>query len=192
MIAIPSYELARIQDECERAGVGEDYRRMVAAGTFPRAAAMYALQSAPGTNNTDQRFCQGQRKKMERMPEINRKGMQKIAARAGIETAGKYYMSGLGSYSDPAAWVTCADDVTTVCKKKNLHCEGTVKYNGVDLEPKAPKQRGLAPDIVEKFATRYLASDPALVEKCKKNPQARRELKEMIVERHGPKKKKRT
>ncbi len=185
MIAIPSYELARIEEECTRAGVLNEYRAIIAKGTSPRAAAMYALQQSPGTNNTDQRFCAGQRKKMETMHPKIRADMQKIAKRSGIDTAGKYYMSAFGKYTDPAAWVTCAQDATDVCKLKNLHCEGTLKHKAVDIDPVPKTGPGLAPDIIKRFEQKHLAADPALAAKCKKDPKARRELREMVISNHG-------
>ncbi len=182
---IPSYELARIEDECKRAGVFAEYTSMVERGTSPRAAAMYALQQPAGTRNTDRAFCQGAHKQMENMTPINRQAIQRIAKRAGISTDGKYYKGGLGRYNDPAAWVSCADDVLAVAKAKNLDIEGVLNHKAVHKEVEPPKSQGLAPDIVQNIARDYLASDPALAERCSKSKHARLELREQIIDKHG-------
>jgi hypothetical protein len=186
--AIPSYELERITDECEAAGVGAEYRRMVKAGTYPREAAMYALQAAPGSRNTDRAFCQGARHQMDNMDADNRKMLYKMAHKAGVNTAGKFYKGGLGKPTDPAAWVTSSDDVLAVCKARNLNCEGVIKHKAIEKDY-VPKNIPLAPDIVHEFEQKYTKADPGLAAKVKKSPKARRELQERIIDTHGNKRK---
>lgn len=182
---LPTYELARIEDECARAGVLDEYRRMVAGGTFPRAAAMYALQSAPGSRNTDRAFCQGARQRMENMLPMNAKAIHAQAKAAGIDSCGKYYVGGLGRYTDKAAWVTCAEDVMTVAKARNFDVDGVLRRKAIRKDPAPPPDVSLAPDIVQRLAADYIASDPALAERCAKSKHARLELREKIIEKHG-------
>lgn len=184
---IASYELERIERECREAGVGEEYDRLVASGTSPRAAAMYALQQPAGTRNTDRAFCQGAQRQMESMTPINRQAIQKIAKRAGISTDGKFYKGSLGRYDDRAAWVTSADDVLAVCKAKNLDMEGVIKHTAVHKELPPPPDVPLAEDLVCEFARDYVTNDPALAERCRKSKRARLELREQIIQNHGRK-----
>lgn len=184
---ISAVELERLHDECRRAGVLADYHKAVASGANPRFAAMLALQSPPGTKNTDRAFSQGQHRKMEQMGGRTRKLLQETAKRAGIETNGKYYLGGALKATDPAAWVTSAEDALTVCKRRNLNAEGVLNYKATVIE-KPPPDVALAPDLVRDFERKALQNDPALRAKVKANPKARRELREAIVERHGKKK----
>lgn len=162
------------------------YRQIIAAGETERWATMCALQSPPGARNTDRAFCQGQQRKMERMPAQNRQKIQALAQQAGIRTDGKFYMSGLGKYDNPAAWVSCAEDVVTSCKVQNKSVEGAVQFTPRTLHPGRPKpEPALAAELVAEFEAEYLQKDPGLAEKVRKHPRARRELREQIVEKHG-------
>lgn len=154
-------------------------------------AAMLALQSPAGTRYTDKAFNEGQRRKMERMHPDNARAIHARARAAGINPDGKYYVGALGKHTDPAAWVSSADDVLAVCKARNLDCDGVIRHKAVEKEVAPPPDVPLAPDLVQQFEKKYLAADPGLAEKVKKNPKARHELREKIVERHGrPKRKK--
>jgi hypothetical protein len=167
------------------------FDRLIAEGKTPEAAAMYACQQAPGTKNTDRAFSQGQQRKMENMSPLVRGMLQDRARKAGIDSRGKYYVGGLADRgkgpSDPSAWVTCAEDVLTVCKAKNLQCDGVLNRQAVKKDqPK--KEIGLAPDIVRNIERKMLRADPALRARVQKNKHARRELHEQIVEKHSRKK----
>lgn len=187
---IPSYELARIEDECRAKGVYDQYRDLVDLGNNPRFAAMLALQEPAGTRNTDRAFCQGQQRKMENMTPWLRKELQKRAKKAGIDTSGKYYIGGLAERgkgpTDPAAWVSSSEDVLTICKQKNLGCDGVIRRDATQKEPTPSKP--LADDIVAGIARKMLRNDPALRERVQKNKHARHELRERIIEKHSRKK----
>lgn len=177
-----------LRADVERCGPGaiDMFDTLMAQGESAEWAAMCACRQAPGAKNTDRAFQQGQRRKMEGMDPVNRRNLERIARRAGINPEGKYYMGSLGRYTDPKAWVSTADDVLTVAKQENLSVEGVVTHRGVtkDVAPKVgPK---LAPDIVERLAQQKLQTDPALREKVKRQPKKIRELKEQVVEQHGP------
>ncbi len=151
-------------------------------------AEMYALQSPPGARYTDRAFNDGQRRKMESMSPLVSKALHKAARKAGINTDGKYYVGGLGRCTDKSAWVSTADDVLEVCKRKNLQCDGVLSHKAdLDRTPPKPKVR-LANDLAEKFEARYLEANPALAAKVKKSKKAKRELREMVIENHGAKK----
>lgn len=150
----------------------------------PRFALMLATQSPPGSRNTDRAFCQGQVQKMERM--ANRDKIIQIAQKAGIKTDGKFYMGGLGKYTNPAAWVSCAEDVITSCKMQNLGCEGAVNFKVPrQLEPEPPKSVPLSPELVAEMAHKEMKANPALAEKCRKSKRAQQELKEMVTAKYS-------
>src|SRR5687767_13139165 len=114
--------LAQLQADADACGSEARalFDRLMAEGKSAEAAAMYACQQAPGTRFTDKAFCQGQRRKMEGMTPWLRKMLQAEAKQAGINTSGKFYIGGLADRGkgprDPAAWVTCAEDVLTIAK----------------------------------------------------------------------------
>ena len=164
------------------------FDRLIREGKTPEAAAMYACQQAPGTRNTDRAFCQGQRRKMEGMSPLVGGMLHRTAAKAGINTAGKYYMSGIGKATDPAAWVTCAEDLLTVAKARNLNIEGVINRKAVETAPVIKPSEKVAPDIVNRLARKAIEADPALREKVSNSPRARQELREKIIEKHGRKK----
>lgn len=159
------------------------YEQSLAEGSTMEFAAMCALRQAPGSRNTDRAFCQGAQRQLDSMSEVNKKKLYEIAHKAGINTQGKYYKGSLGKYTDPAAWVSCADDVLAVCKERNLHCEGVINHKAVDKDP-APRKHKLAPDLVRAGVKNHLKFDPALREKVRKNPKSVREVVERVVHSH--------
>ena len=164
------------------------FEKLLKAGKTPAAAAMYACQQPPGSRFTDRAFCQGQRRKMEGMSPMVGGLLHKTARAAGIDTNGKYYMSGLGRATDPAAWVTCAQDVLNVAKERNLNVDGALRHQAVKREVAPKEGGGVAPDILNELEAKSLAADPALREKVKKNPRARHELRAALTEKHGRRK----
>lgn len=168
------------------------FEQIMANGETAEWAAMCALRSPPGSRNTDRAFNQGQRYKMDRMAKVNADEIHKRAKAAGINTSGKYYIATLGKHTDPAAWVSSSDDVLAVCKARNLTCEGVINYKAPEREVPPPQDVPLAPDIVKRFEKEYIANEPGLAERIKKNPGARQELRERIVANHGKKKRTKT
>jgi hypothetical protein len=181
--------LSQLQTDAERCGPEALalFKRLVKQGTSPEAAAMYACQQAPGTKNTDRAFCQGQRRKMEGMGQLAGGMLHRAARKAGINTQGKFYMSGLGKATDPHAWVATADDVLTVAKKRNLNVEGVVNHKAI-VKDYVPPERNVAPDIVRNIEKQMLRKDPGLRERVAKSKHARKELREAIVDKHARRK----
>jgi hypothetical protein len=164
------------------------FDRMLAAGEALEFAAMCACQQAPGSKNTDRAFQDGARRRMENMGTLAKTSLLSAAKKAGINTAGKFYVGGLGRANDQSAWVSTAQDVKDVCKAKNLNCEGVVNHKAT-FSDKPPPSVALAPDLVREFAAKELAADPGLAEKCKKNQRARQTLTEQVIEKYGKRKK---
>lgn len=182
---ISEEECRRLEAECKAAGVLNRYFEMVKAGEFPRGAAMLALQSPPRTKNTDRTFCEGQQRKMSRMGTGNRRKMQALARRAGINTDGKYYIGGPFKYTDPRAWVTSQQDAIEAVKQIKGTSTGALNCDYSEKLRDPPKKIPLAPDIVNRFVRKRLKADPALAEKVKKNPKKLREVQESVVAKHG-------
>lgn len=165
--------------------IQQRYRNLREEGETVVVAHMLATQQAPVMGNSDRAFNEHHRRKMSTMREESRQRIVDAARRAGIDTEGKYYMSGLGRYTDPAAWVSTVDDAIGAARAKNLNME----INGrtvteADLIP--PKQGPrLAPDLVQELKQRYMAKDPALAEKVRKSPKESKELEQTIIEKHG-------
>lgn len=186
--------LAQLQTDADACGPDARalFDRLIAEGKTPEAAAMYACQQAPGTKNTDRAFSQGQQRKMEGMTPWLRKALQDEARKAGVNTSGKFYVGGLADRHkgprDPAAWVSSAEDVLTVCKAKNLHCDGVLNHKAVTKERPPKEKEGVAPDIVNLLARQAVQKDPALRERVQKHKHAGRELQEQIVDQHTRKK----
>lgn len=184
-----SCEFDTIPDEVIQRGreAVELYLHILQNGETERWAKMCALQQPPGTKNTDRAFSQGQVEKMNRMPERNRDRIMAIAKKAGIPTGGKFYVGALGKYDNPAAWVSCAEDVITSCKVQKIGVEGVLNYEPPTKQKEItpPKSVPLAPELVSEFAQKEMKADPALAEKCRKNKRARQELREKVIATHG-------
>lgn len=177
-----------IRDEINAAGpeVVSLFNKIKRQGATDEWAAMCALRQAPGSRNTDRAFCQGAARQTAMMADINRKAIYEMAKKAGISTQGKWYKGSLGRPTDPCAWVSSADDVIAVAKKKNLFIDGVINHKGVRIE-QPPPDVDLAPDLVREGVNRLLVADPALAEKVKKNPKSLREVEERVIAKHGKK-----
>jgi hypothetical protein len=160
------------------------YKEILAKGETAEWAAMCALQAAPRTKNTDRTFCDGHRRRMNKMDDYNRKKMLAIAKQHGINTEGKYF-TGLGHYSDPHAWASNQQDVIDAAKRKNLKLEGPVNCDFTREGLPPPKKKPLAEDIVKNEALALMKADPALAAKVKKSPKAKQELRERIQATHS-------
>ena len=164
-----------------------------AKGEPHRFAEMCALQCPPGTKNTDKAFCEGARREMEGMDPKNREHILNIAKKAGIKTQGKFFKSmsaggdGFGGYDDPGSWVTCAEDVLTVAKERNLGVSGVVNHKAVDM-PAPVKKIKLGEDIVQRHVAKIMATEPRTAERVKKNPKVLAEVRERVIAKHSRKK----
>lgn len=167
------------------------FNQCIANGETVRFAEMCALQQAPGTRNTDRAFSEGAHRQMESMSEVNRRGLQKLAKRAGISTDGKFYKGSLGRPTDPAAWVSTADDVLSVARKRNLNVEGVINHKAVDIV-QPPKKRTIAPDIVNDLVRRQMTQDESLAHRVRQGKTKINEVREMVIEKHSRKPRQRT
>jgi len=132
---------------------------------------------------SDQRFNAIERRKMENMNPRLRDRIQALAQGAGIQTQGKFYLGGLGRYTDPQAWVSTVDEARATVVRKGLPCEGLVNYQ--PPERPLPEPPAMAEDIRDRLVEKKLQEDPALRERVRKRPGKLRELQEAVVARHG-------
>lgn len=163
------------------------YQQIIANGETERWATMCALKSPPGSRNTDRAFCEGQRRKMDNMASLTRRRLVETAKAAGIQTDGKFYMSGLGGHTNPAAWVSSAEDVITSCKVQNKGVEGVLNYKVPRPNEAPPKAVPLAEHLIQEFSVKELKADPVLAEKVRKNPKAKGALRERVIAKYGRK-----
>ena len=183
--------LAMLHDEVNAAGreAKAIFKQCLENGSTVEFAAMCALRQAPGSKNTDRAFCEGAQRQMDSMCDVNKKAIYERAKAAGINIQGKFYKGSLGSYDDPAAWVSTADDVLAVAKEKNLSVEGVINYKSVAKDPTPKKKVRLAPDLVRGAVDRLLKQEPDTAEKVRRNPKSLREVVERVVDKHGSKSK---
>lgn len=143
-----------------------------------RWAAMVALQQPPGTKGSDRAFLQNRQnnQQLDEMPVRQAQYVSREAREAGINISGKYYCAGIADkrgWKDPAAWVSSADDVLTVARKRRLHVTGSVNY---DPGEAPPKRTILSESIIKE----------ELRKEKRKNPGAKAsDLREKIIEKHA-------
>lgn len=178
-------QLDSIEREAKEAGVLSIYRGLLRKGQTPRMALMFAMQAFPAVNGTDAKFNRLERERMSEMGDKSVDDIVQIARKSGINTTGKTYNGQLGTYTDPHAWVSGTSDVRATAKAKGLSLRGQVN---VENEPKRRKPKKLSNRLIREAEGRYVSEDPALAERVRKSPKARRELREQIVEKHSGKK----
>lgn len=180
----------------------KEFDAMVADGAKPQFALACVLQAPPGGKGNftpkfhnrggrvnDQAFVRSAYRRMRQMNPKNREKILRIAKRAGINTEGKAYCGQLGTYDNPKAWCSTAEDVLESCKQQNLGCDGAVTYTATksDTPTQGPK---LAKDIVQREAGKLLRKDPALAEKVRRGKVKSQEVAEMVTAKHGKERRK--
>lgn len=172
-----------IPAEIEAAGseVKRRYVQMVDDGQTPAFAAMCALRQPPGVKGTDRTFMQGRmnNEQFNGMPADHARNMITLAKRAGINPSGKYYAAGLADKrgpADPEAWVDSVSDVKRVASRRNLTVSGAVEHKGIaQPRPKSP------------VLSERLTKEMMKVEKPRHPTMKQGELREMVQEKYGRK-----
>ena len=155
-------------------------------GLLPFYADLAACRRSPGAAGVDRTFSEAARRRMNGMHPPNLDKIVKLAEGAGISTQGKFYMGGLGKYTDKHAWCSSAEDVLTTAKARNLTVKGAVKHQGV-TKP-LPDKPFLARDIQNQEINKILLTDPKAREKARKNQKKTiNELREKVIAKHTPK-----
>lgn len=156
--------------------------RLRSDGLSERWCEMVVLQQPPGTSGTDRAFMQGRynMQQLDGMPADHARNILTLAQRAGINTAGKFYSSGLADGrgpADPGAWVDSLGDVKRVAQARNLTVSGAVEVKGTAV---APKRQALSERLTRELMARERKHNPRM----KKG-----ELREMVVAKYGRAKK---
>lgn len=178
--------LIELEVESLRPDQKKHYADCIRRGESPRMALMLASRFSPVMGGSDRAFNEGARRKMSNLPAVNQK-MLEIARKAGINTNGKYHVSGLGAYNNPMAWVSTVDDVKESLKKQGLSSRGLVNYKAPE-KPPAPRI-ALAEDIIQDELRQRLSQN----ERLKSMPpnsaafsSAVRSEREKVIADHAP------
>lgn len=161
------------------AEVRTHYVRMIQNGQTERWALMCALQTPPGTRQTERAFFEGRNNGewLNKLPKKQAERMLKAAREAGVNPNGKIYFGGIadkrGIY-DPEAWVADASDVKRVAEKRGLDVDGAIKHRSSGRPVK--KSVDIAPDILKRETAYEMAKDPSLSKR-----DARAKAKDRIV-----------
>ena len=160
------------------------YERLLSEGYTQKWAEMCATQSPPGVRGTDRALMQNRLNGqwLDEMPPHQARRILAEAKAAGINTSGKYYMSGLAdkrAHTDPAAWVDSVSDIRRVASSRNLTVSGIVEHKGTPVPP--PKPKRLSERLTKEMVARERRANPKLREKPVQ------EVREMVVEKYGRK-----
>jgi len=162
------------------------YQRLREKGNSIPLAHMLASRRGPFMKNSNDTFNASQHASMTReMTEEHRDSIVAIAQKAGISTHGKTYFGQLGTYDDPMAWVSNADDCIAKLKHKGADADGLLHVRGKRKDKEPPKTVRLAPKLVKEMMRRELTVDPKLREKYQKGKIKKSALKERVIEKYG-------
>lgn len=156
------YDIERASHEAR-----SHYVRMIEDGQSPRFAEMCALSSPPCVHGTDTSIMRGRQDGnwMDALPQKQAEWMLKEAKAAGINTAGKYYMSGIAdsrAHCDGEAWISGKDDILRVAKARKLHVQGQVNYDPPALGEPPKRRNAMNPKLVRELARQEMRSEPGL------------------------------
>lgn len=160
------------------------YEKLLSEGQTPKFAEMCVTRTPPGVRGTDRALMQHRLNSqwLDDLPKAHARKIMAEARAAGINTSGKYYMSGLAdkrAHKDPAAWIDSVSDIKRVATKRNLTVQGIVEHKGTPMPPPPTKR------LSERLTKEMMA-----VER-KENPKLREkkdgEVREMVVEKYGRK-----
>lgn len=163
------------------------YERLLSEGYSHKWAEMCATQQPPGLRGTDRTFMEKRSNQewLDDMPRDQALRILREAKSAGINTSGKFYMSGIADkrgHKDPAAWVDSVADVKKVAAQRNLTVRGAVEHQGIPVPPPPPKP--LSDRLTREMMAYERKKNPAL--KSKKDG----EIREMVVAKYGRNKRK--
>ncbi len=89
------------------------------------------------------------------------------AKKAGVSLNGKKFISQLATYpGDPEAWISTAEDVKRICKKRNWTCRGMVEHKHHENPPREsiPMDKQIFAEEVQ----RECEKDPGKLHKLEK------------------------
>lgn len=164
-----------------------EFHKLLSNGCTPAFAEMVMCRQPPGVKGADRTFMEGRLNQqwLDDMPKDHAQHILGEARRAGINTSGRFYMSGLADKrgpADPAAWVDSVSDVKNVAKARNLTVSGIVEHKGEPVP--RPKPKRLSARLTREMMALERRKNPGL--KTMKDG----DLKEMVKEKYGRKHKK--
>ncbi len=164
--------------------VKDHYISMIEDGQSESFAIMCSLGQPPGVQGTDRTLMEKRYNGewLDQMPPHQARRILREAKAAGIDTTGKFYMSGLADkrmHQDPEAWIDSAADIKRVAEKRNLSVEGAVKVKAQDVAP--PKSKKISKRLESKLIKEHMSKNSKLT---------RGEAKEIVRSVHVPRWKK--
>ena len=156
-------------------------------GSSHSMAMMLALRRAPGVETTDT-FWAGRKRFDQVYGEFYANTVKRKLAEQGVHLGyNDEYMPEFARFQgDPEAVVSFSgirSEIKSLCQRRGWGCNGAVTVEGREPEkdPHAPENCvPLAPSLIREHARKMITKNPDLKRK------SRRELTEMVVERHGP------
>jgi hypothetical protein len=118
---------------------------------------------------------------LDEMPKHQADRILKEAKAAGINTSGKFYMSGLSDkrgHCDPAAWIDTTADIKKVAAARNLTVSGIVNHSGT---PMPPPKRTLSKRLEGRLVKEEMQANRRL---------SKGEAKELVQDKYVPRWKK--
>lgn len=175
-------EPVQIPEEIRRAGseAVAMYARLLSEGHGEKWAAMCSLQQPPGTKGTDRAVMEGRYagQWLDQMPRDHAEKITREARAAGISVSGKFYCSGLADermHCDPEAWIDSAGDIKRVAEKRNLTVHGIVEHRRRETPPTPSKP--LSERLIRQFVKEEAKLQPT---------KSKRELREIVLDKHTP------
>lgn len=153
----------------------EEFDRAIPSKLDPMLAAGQAPMS-----RTDREFLEGHcnGSQFQDTPHIGN-FYRAEAAKRGVNTTGKVYLSGLAAYpGDPRAWVSDRGDVQRVCEERGYDCDGAVKVRAARRDQE-PERVAVADDLVDNRVRQKVAANPDLMRRPL--PELRAEAKAEIA-----------
>lgn len=176
-------------DNVKRYGrkVTEEFLNMVADGQSVKMAEMLATRKAPSLGITDQTYMRNKPHSL-----LEQFGGSEIVlnawntayrAKTGEDIpSDAFIFRGLANgIGDPAAVLSHKNslaDIQRVMRERNVRVEGDWEIEPVSAPPVVQETR-MAPDLVQEYVDDYIAEDPSLATKD------RRELEEMVIDKHS-------
>lgn len=147
------------------------YVSMLEDGQEESFALMCSLGQPPATKGTDRTFMEGKLNSqwLDDMPPHQAKRMLSEAKQAGINTTGKFYMSGLADKrgaSDPMAWISTVGEIKEVAKARNLEVNGIVN---VKAEQRDPERKKFNKNLENRLIKHYQKKNDKLSHKAAKD-----------------------
>jgi hypothetical protein len=162
----------------------DHYISMMEDGQSESFSLMCSLGQPPGTQGSDRAFMERRCNSewLDDMPPHQARRILREAKAAGIDTAGKFYMSGLADkrgHADPEAWISDRSDVERVARKRNLTVEGSVNVKGTVEGP--PESKAISKKAEDRLVKLHMQKDKSLSKSA---------AKARVHEQHIPKWKK--